>query len=80
VRFRDFLRVAVLLFGGAATTLAVVSVLGASREDSNTLVYVADGGHRENLGLVELLRERPDVVVPAYGDTPDMAYATPADG
>jgi hypothetical protein len=41
VRFRDFLRVAVLLFGGAATTLAVVSVLGASREDSNTLVYVA---------------------------------------
>ena len=41
MRFRDFLRVAVLLFGGAATTLAVVSVLGASREDSNTLVYVA---------------------------------------
>jgi hypothetical protein len=41
VRFRDFLRVSVLLFGGAATALAVVSVLGAAREDSNTLVYVA---------------------------------------
>jgi hypothetical protein len=41
VRFRDFLRVAVLLFGGAATALAVVSVLGATREESNTLVYVA---------------------------------------
>jgi hypothetical protein len=31
VRFRDFLRVAVLLFGGAATALAVVSVVGATR-------------------------------------------------
>ena len=41
MRFRDFLRVSVLLFGGAATALAVVSVVGASREESNTLVYVA---------------------------------------
>jgi hypothetical protein len=41
VRFRDFLRVSVLLFGGAATALAVVSVVGASQEDDNTLVYVA---------------------------------------
>jgi hypothetical protein len=41
VRFRDFLRVSVLLFGGAATALAVVSVVGASREETNTLVYVA---------------------------------------
>ena len=43
MRFRDFLRVAVLLFGGAATALAAVSVVGAAREDSNTLVYVAAG-------------------------------------
>ena len=41
MRFRDFLRVSVLLFGGAATTLAVVSVVGATREETNTLVYVA---------------------------------------
>jgi hypothetical protein len=41
VRFRDFLRVAVLLFGGAATAMAVVSVVGAADEDTNTLVYVA---------------------------------------
>jgi hypothetical protein len=41
VRFRDFLRVSVLLFGGAATGLALVSVLGAADEDTNTLVYVA---------------------------------------
>jgi hypothetical protein len=41
VKFRDFLRVSVLLFGGTATALAVVSVAGAAREDGNTLVYVA---------------------------------------
>jgi hypothetical protein len=41
VRFRDFLRVSVLLFGGAATALAVVSVVGAARQETNTLVYVA---------------------------------------
>jgi hypothetical protein len=41
VRFRDFLRVSVLIYGGAATALAVVSVVGATRADTNTLVYVA---------------------------------------
>jgi hypothetical protein len=41
VRFRDLLRVSVLLFGGAATALALVSVVGAAEEDTNTLVYVA---------------------------------------
>jgi hypothetical protein len=41
VRFRDFLRMSVLLFGGAATALAVVSVARAAEEDSSTLVYVA---------------------------------------
>ena len=41
MRFRDFLRVSVLLFAAAATALAVVSVAGAARADTNTLVYVA---------------------------------------
>jgi hypothetical protein len=41
MRFRDFLRVSVLLYGGAATALAIVSVVGATRADTNTLVYVA---------------------------------------
>ena len=41
MRFRDLLRVSVILFGGTATALAVVSVVGAARQDSNTLVYVA---------------------------------------
>jgi len=41
VRFREFLRVSVLIYAAAATALAIVSVVGATREDSNTLVYVA---------------------------------------
>ena len=41
MRFREFLRVAVLLFGGAATALAVISVFGAANADTNALVYVA---------------------------------------
>jgi hypothetical protein len=41
VRFRDFLRVSVLVYGAAATVLAIVSVVGATRADTSTLVYVA---------------------------------------
>ena len=41
MRFRDFLRVSVLIYGGAATALAVISIVGATRADTNTLVYVA---------------------------------------
>jgi hypothetical protein len=41
MRFRDFLRVSVLIYGGAATALAVVSIAGATRADTATLVYVA---------------------------------------
>jgi hypothetical protein len=37
-------------------------LFGRYHPDRDAFVYVADGGHRENLGLVELLRERPDVV------------------
>lgn len=41
--FRDFLRVAVMLFGAAGTALAIVAIAGASGEDSNLPVYVAVG-------------------------------------
>jgi hypothetical protein len=41
VRFRDFLRVSVLIYAASATTLALVSIVGATRADTNTLVYVA---------------------------------------
>ena len=41
MKFRDFLRVAVLLFGGAATALAAVSIVGATRDDNRVLLFVA---------------------------------------
>ena len=41
MRYRDFLRVSVLIYAAAATALAVVSIVGATRADTNTLVYVA---------------------------------------
>jgi hypothetical protein len=43
MRFTDFLRTSVLLFAGAATALAAVSVAGARSEDDTTLLYVAVG-------------------------------------
>ncbi len=47
-------------------------LLGRYHPERDAFVYVADGGHRENLGLVELLREHPDVVISidASGDAP----------
>jgi hypothetical protein len=43
MRFREFLRVAVLLFGGAATALATVSIVGAARNADTVLTLVAAG-------------------------------------
>lgn len=47
-------------------------ILGQYHPERDPFVYVADGGHRENLGLVELLRMQPStiVVVDASGDRP----------
>ena len=47
-------------------------LFGRYEPERDAFVYVADGGHRENLGLVELLRERPDVIcaIDASGDRP----------
>jgi hypothetical protein len=43
LRFPDFLKTAVLLFGGAATALAVVSIAGANADDNVALLYIAVG-------------------------------------
>lgn len=43
MRFPDFLRTAVLLFGGAATALGIVSIAGANADDNVTLLYIALG-------------------------------------
>jgi hypothetical protein len=43
VRFVDFLRATVMLSAGSATLLAVVTVLGVSREPDPIVIYVAIG-------------------------------------
>jgi hypothetical protein len=43
MRFVDFLRVAVLLFAGAATALGAVSILGAARDGNTVLILLALG-------------------------------------
>ncbi len=43
MRFPDFLRTSVLLFAGAATALAAVTIAGAAAKDDRTLLYVALG-------------------------------------
>src|SRR5438309_9071023 len=41
MRFTDFLRTSVLLFGGAGTALGAVAIAGAGSKDDTTLLYVA---------------------------------------
>ena len=41
MRFADFLRTAVLLFGGASTALAVVAIAGATGDDDTMALIVA---------------------------------------
>ena len=43
MRFKEFLRVAILLFAAAATALAAVAIAGAARADDNLLPAVAAG-------------------------------------
>lgn len=43
MRFTDFLRVSVLLFGGAGTSLAVVAIAGANADDDSLAIAVAVG-------------------------------------
>jgi hypothetical protein len=43
MRFVDFLRATVLLSGGAATTLAVLTLVAATRDQDDTLALVATG-------------------------------------
>jgi hypothetical protein len=43
MRFSDFLKAAVLMCGGAATLLAVLTVLVAGRDDDPTVVFIGAG-------------------------------------
>jgi hypothetical protein len=50
----------------------VKELFGSYHPNRDPFIYVADGGHRDNLGFVEQLRERPKsvFVIDASGDTP----------
>jgi hypothetical protein len=43
VRFGDFLRTSVLLFGAAATACAIVAIAGARADDNNSVLFLAMG-------------------------------------
>ena len=43
MRFGDFLRTSVLLFGAAATACAIVAIAGARAKDDNSVLYIALG-------------------------------------
>jgi hypothetical protein len=43
VRFVDLLRITVLLSAGAATALAIITVLGATKESDDTIVFILAG-------------------------------------
>jgi hypothetical protein len=59
LRFTDFLRVSVLLFGGAATALAVVSIVGAARDADTVLALIALGWWVVAAGIGLWLGRRP---------------------
>ena len=75
MRFREFLRVSVLLFGGAATVLAVVSILGARRSEDNLLTLIAAGWWIA-AALIGLWLGRRPMATPGIGRLLAAARAT----
>jgi hypothetical protein len=61
MRFPDFLRTCVLLFAGAATALAAVTIAGASAKDDRPLLYVALGWWAVAAVVGLWLGRRPEV-------------------
>ncbi len=61
MRFPDFLRTCVLLFAGAATALAAVTVAGATAKEDRTLLYVAVGWWAVAALIGLWLGRRPEV-------------------
>jgi hypothetical protein len=76
LRFVDFLRTAVLLFGGAATALAVVAIFGATSKDDTTLIYVALSWWAV-AALIGLWLGRTAAVTPGIGRLLASARTTP---
>ena len=58
MRFTDCLRVALLLFGGAATVLAVLAIVGFAREFDQVLALVAAGATSREIGRQLYMAEK----------------------
>jgi hypothetical protein len=76
VRFVDLLRTAVMLSAGAATMLAVVTVLGATRENDATLVLAGAGWWLAAALLGTFLGRRAQVSQPIGTVLADARTAT----
>ena len=61
MRFREFLRVSVLLCAGAATALAVVTIIGANRDGDYVLALLAAGWWLAALVIGAILGRRQSV-------------------
>ena len=76
MRFVDLLKTTVLLSGGAATTLGVLTVAGATREDDSTLVFVTAGWWVAAALIGILLGRRAQVTPPISRLLADAKAAT----
>ena len=61
MRFREFLRVSVLLCAGAATALALVTIIGANRDSDYVLALLAAGWWLAALVIGAILGRRKSV-------------------
>jgi hypothetical protein len=76
LRFVDFLRSTVMLSAGAATTLAVITVLAAGRTSDDVLVFVCAGWWVAAAALGTLLGRRASATPPIARVLADAKNAT----
>jgi hypothetical protein len=76
VRFVDLLKTTVMLSAGAATMLAIVTVIGATNDHDDTLVLVATGWWVAASLIGVLLGRRPQVTAPIGRLLADAKLAT----
>jgi hypothetical protein len=76
VRFVDLLKTTVMLSAGAATTLAIVTVIGATSDRDDTLVLIGTGWWVAASLIGVLLGRRPQVTAPIGRLLADAKMAT----
>jgi hypothetical protein len=76
MRFVDLLKTTVLLSAGSATTLAVLTVAGASQEDESTLIFIAVGWWTAAAILGAVLGRRAQATPPIARLLADAKAAT----